>query len=105
MALRQAGSAELEIISGSNVLTEKGHGGGSNSKNHDLKSAVYTSRHSEHAGSGYHVLVRAKIDTGVETLQRYERSLRKDSYQVMHLLRRLKEKDGISDSGGGSSAE
>ena len=89
---------ELEIVSGNSVLKEKGNGGTSNNKNHDLKSAVYTNRHSEQTGNGYHVLIRAKINTGIETLQRYERSLRKDSYQVMHLLHRLQRGSGAAES-------
>lgn len=62
---------------------------------------TFAEESSEHEQTQGNILVQAKVNTGIETIVRYEKSLRNDFYRAMDVLRRLQGKNGITGAASG----
>jgi hypothetical protein len=97
---------ELKIIASNRKLAEEINGGdykrtGVNDPRTSLSQSTCSKSDQSHGS----ILVEAKVNTGIESISRYERSLRRDFYRAMDILRRLKGKKGISGTGSDDGGE
>jgi hypothetical protein len=88
---------ELKITASNRKLAEEINGGDYKRTGvNDPLTSIAQSTSSKSDQSHGSLLVEAKVNTGIESISRYERSLRKDFYRAMDVLRRLKGKKSIS---------
>lgn len=91
---------ELKITAGNRKLAEEVNGGDyEHTGVNDPRTSISQSSASKSDQSHGSILVEAKVNTGIETIARYEKSLRKDFYRAMDILRQLKGKKSVGGAG------